>query len=119
MVELFKAKLPVDNRSTDEPEDFEELYDDLQIAEIYTINDLTDLIDTHLEKVLELEKDICIQITENKDSDLTATVSTGTYGADFEDLERIKGGIFFSPVGLVRTMIELQHPSDPNDTSDE
>ena len=107
-------KLPTENRNADNQEDIEDLYDDLQIAEIYTVNDLTNLIDTYLKEVLIIEKDICTQMLESEDAELTASVSTGTYSATFEDAELIKKGIYFTTVGLIRTMIDLSHQAEDN-----
>lgn len=111
-------KLPTENRNPDNQQDIEDLYDDLQIAEIYNIGDLNNLIDTYLKEVLILEKDICTQMLESEEPDLTATVSTGTYSAEFEDVELIKEGIYFTTVGLIRTMIDLRH-QETDDTEQE
>ncbi len=111
-------KLPTENRNADNQEDIEDLYDDLQIAEIYTVNDLTNLIDTYLKEVLIIEKEICTQMLESEDAELTASVSTGTYSATFEDADLIKEGIYFTTVGLIRTMIDLSHQTE-DDTDQE
>lgn len=113
---LLLESLPTQDRVIDDPEDFELLYDDLHIAEIFTTNDLKDLIDTQLDKVLEMEKEICTQMLESEE--LTATISTGTYSASFEDAEWIKKGIYFTVAGLVRTMIDLTQETD-QETSEE
>ncbi len=109
----LKAKmmetLPVKNRIIDDPESFEELYDDLQIAEINTIRDLDTLIENQLPRVLEIEKEICKQIS--KSGELTANVPSGIYSAEPKDVPMIKEGIYFTIVGLVRSMIDLTHLS--------
>ena len=118
----LKAKmietLPLENRVIDAPESFEELYDDLIIAEITTIADLDTLIENQLPKVLDIEREICKQINESEE--LTANVPNGTYGIEPEDRPSIEKGIYFTTVGLVRTMIDLTHPSenDPDDLNE-
>lgn len=111
---ILLEKLPTENRNPDNLQDIEELYDDLQIAEIYTVNDLKGLIDTYLKEVLIMEKDICSQMLESEDEEPTATVSTGTYSATFEDIELIENGIYFTTVGFIRTMIDLRHQEEDN-----
>lgn len=111
---ILLEKLPTENRNPDNLQDIEELYDDLQIAEIYTVNDLKGLIDTYLKEVLIMEKDICSQMLESEDEEPTATVSTGTYSATVEDIELIEDGIYFTTVGLIRTMIDLRHQEEDN-----
>lgn len=110
--------LPIENRSPDNLQDIEDLYDDLQIAEIYTIDDLTNLINTYLQEVLIIEKDICQQMIQSEDSELSASVTTGSYSADLEDLESIEKGIYFTTVGLIRTMIDLRHQTDEDTETD-
>ena len=115
---ILLEKLPTENRNSDNQQDIEDLYDDLQIAEIYTVSDLTNLIDTYLKEVLIIEKEICTQMLESEDTELTASVSTGTYSATFEDAELIKEGIYFTAAGLIRTMIDLHHQTE-NDMGQE
>lgn len=106
--------LPTEDRVVDDTESFEELYDDLQIAEIKTVSDLDTLIESQLLKVLDIEKEICKQMSESEE--LTANVPNGTYSAEIEDVPLIKEGIYFTVVGLVRTMIDLTHPSEEEDS---
>lgn len=107
LTSILEETLPIENRSINNQQDMEDLYDDLQIAEIHTVGDLKNLINTYLQEVLIIEKEICRQINEN--DDLSASVSTGTYAAELEDTELIKKGIYFTMPGLVRTMLDLSH----------
>lgn len=106
--------LPIENRVIDNLESFEELYDDLLIAEITTIGGLDTLVQNQLPKVLDIEKEICKQMKEGEE--LTAYVPNGTYSAEIEDVPSIQEGIYFTVVGLVRTMIDLIHPSEEDDS---
>ena len=108
--------LPLDGRVVDDADSFEELYDDLLLAEIVTIDDLHALIDTQLTSVLDMEKEICKQMIENEN--LSATVSNGTYAASFEDVEWIRKGFYFTVVGLVRTMLDLTQETDETELED-
>lgn len=107
---ILLETLPLDGRVVDDADSFEELYDDLLLAEIVTIDDLQALIDNQLTPVLDIEKEICKQMIESED--LSATVSNGTYAASFEDVEWIRKGFYFTVVGLVRTMLDLTHETD-------
>lgn len=103
-------KLPIENRNLDSQQDIEDLYDDLQIAEIYTVSDLDTLIENQLPRVLAIEKEVCEQMREGEE--LTANVPNGTYSAEIEDVPQIREGIYFTVAGLVRTMIDLTHPKE-------
>ena len=82
--------LPEANRESDEL--YDELVADLESADIVDVKSLKDLADTHLESTLRLDGEI---------------VSGEHSGYNFdEDLDRISRGVFFTHVGLVRTMLE-------------
>lgn len=108
---FLKKALPVANREVADFDECSDLSEDLKNAQILSIDDLQTLIDSQIDIVLEIEKDICSQMTENEEGELSASVSTGTYSAEVEDMPQIKKGIYFTVSGLVRTMIDLTRPS--------
>ncbi|MBF0574819.1 hypothetical protein [Dysgonomonas sp. GY617] len=113
---ILLETLPLDGRVVDDDDSFEELYDDLLLAEVVTTDDLHALINTQLIPVLDIEKEICKQMIESEE--LSATVSNGTYTASLEDVEWIRKGFYFTVVGLVRTMLDLTHETDETEFED-
>lgn len=118
---IMIEKIPSENREEIPQQYMQELFDDLQAIDIHTVSDLNNFIDTYIEETINIEEEICKQIIDrlndlNPDHTyadgevyLSADVITGTYAADGdeEEIELIKQGIFFTPLGLVCTMIDL------------
>lgn len=112
--QILQDKLPEKNRLR--VDDYSELFEELTYFDINVIGDLTVLIDEYLDKVMALEKKICVKILADFEKEIlsgkkfiaTVDVEGTQYTAKFENLQYIKNFMFFSWGGLIRMMLKMK-----------
>ena len=98
LMAVLSEILPAANHKGDES--YDELLANLHSVGIFDVKALKDLADTHLENTLKL------------DAEIAAGVHSG-YGVE-QVPERIAQGVFFTHVGLVRSMLESEGKWPPS-----
>lgn len=106
MLHMVYKSLP--NREGVRHDDREDLFHDLYRVDIYTVGDLQQLFDDHLEQALEYERGLCeTAIAAYESGGLTEVDERIMYAIDQEDMDRILDtGKYFTRAGIVRQMIE-------------
>jgi len=91
LAKILDDKLPENNKIKYQ-EDYSELLSELLHFKISTISDLTNIINEYLDFALLEDRKMVEEVKADEDS-------------SFEDMERASKGVFFTHIGLVRTML--------------
>lgn len=92
------------DRDTMSMQDRRELFIAFTNLELLKVEDWQKLYAEYYKPVKELEAQMCKEMIESYESNGDLSSSNG-FGGDEEDLEEIRGGKYFTPVGFVREML--------------
>jgi putative GTP pyrophosphokinase len=98
LAKILDELLPAQNKSMHEPEDYADLLADLRHFTVDTVDKLRGLIDKHLEGILDEDVRMAklrLRLVDRRDDDSASK-------------QRLERGIFFTHVGLIRTMLEAE-----------
>ncbi len=90
-------------------EDKQELFSTLQTLGMATFKEFALLFDTYLKPALKDEKRICREIIGNNGC------SEDGYVAEEEDMPAVRRGVYFTQIGLIRSMLFLKYGEEYED----